>query len=196
MFRWGISLVLFVFLGSAAFAQHLSVGIIGGVPFTDLTKAPSSGTLTYFRDSGRYTIGPTLQIALPLSLRIELDALYRPLGYRLQATGFSDTTSASQWRFPLLLQYRFSAPLIKPYVEAGVSFDHLSNLKQSIVNPSTFPSTVVQRSHSGLILGVGVDLKLPFVRVSPELRYTRQGSEDIRNLSELNQAEFLVGFRF
>ena len=39
-------------------------------------------------------------------------------------------------------------------------------------------------------------MKVPFVRVSGELRYVRQGSEDFRGLGNLNQAEFLLGIHF
>jgi hypothetical protein len=51
-----------------------------------------------------YTIGPTVQFGLPLGFRLEADALYPPLGVNL-----GSTFSSSQWRFPILARYRFSA---------------------------------------------------------------------------------------
>jgi hypothetical protein len=77
---------------------------------------------------------------------------------------------------------------VRPYYEAGLSFDHLTNVTQS--------STVAQTSHAGLVLGAGLDIKVPRVRLSPELRYTRQFSSDFRGISQLNQAEVLLGIRF
>ncbi|MEO7145351.1 MAG: hypothetical protein ABI165_17790, partial [Bryobacteraceae bacterium] len=64
---------------------------------------------------------------LPLGIGIEADALYRPLDFRVAIANpfFSlPSASGSQWRFPILLQYRLGTPLIKPFVEAGASFEH------------------------------------------------------------------------
>jgi hypothetical protein len=63
-------------------------------------------------------------------------------------------------------------------------------------NITSGPGELVHESHAGVVLGAGVDVKIPFVRVSGELRYTRQGSEDFRDISKLNQAEFLLGIHF
>jgi hypothetical protein len=104
--------------------------------------------------------------------------------------------SAAQWQFPFLAQYRFNAPVVKPFVEAGLSFDHLSNISSGAKNITSGPGQLLQQSHAGVVLGAGVDLKIPFIRVSGELRYTHQGSADFRDISKLNQAEFLLGVHF
>jgi hypothetical protein len=39
-------------------------------------------------------------------------------------------------------------------------------------------------------------VKIPFVRLSGELRYTHQGSADFNQVSKVNQAEVLFGVRF
>ncbi len=162
---------LFVLLAfSLPLSAQISYGLIAGIPFENLTTSGDK--------SGSYTIGPTLQIGLPLGLRVEADALYRPLGLNFTAQNFS----AAQWRFPVLLQYRLPAPIVKPYVEAGYSYDHVN----------TFSIT----SHHGFVLGAGVDFKLLLIRVSPEIRYTRDVGAPANNLLQLNQAEFLVGLRF
>ena len=85
---------------------------------------------------------------------------------------------------------------MKPYAEAGLSFDHLANLSQAAALLPAKPGAIVQTTHAGLVLGFGVDVKVPFVRLSPEIRYTRQFTSDFQGISELNQAEFLVGIRF
>ena len=50
-------------------------------------------------------------------------------------------------------------------------------------------------------MGGGIELKLPLIRVSPELRYTRWDNKNFQSRSGLlnstqNQLEFLVGFTF
>lgn len=180
-----------------AFGQ-LSYGILGGVPFTDLTTSSSSSGLA--DKSGNYTIGPTVQLGLPLGFRVEADALYRPAGFKVTTSvpgsnlinsQVIQTQTGAQWRFPLLLQYRLSTPILKPFVEAGYSYDHV-NLRVNVVQAPSFSAT----SHHGFVLGAGVDFKIPFVRISPEIRYTRDVGAGSENVLELNQAEFLVGVRF
>ena len=184
------SSVLFI-LASAAFGQHLSVGVIGGAPVTNLVTG-ETGT--------RYTVGPTVQLLLPLGFAVEADALYRGFDIRAPISLFPNVTSlqisGSQWRFPILLQYRIHTPLLKPFLEAGVSFDHLSGLKQAVVTASRNSGDLLQTTHAGAVIGAGLDLKIPFVRITPGFRYTRQGSSDFRDISNLDQFEFLVGIRF
>jgi hypothetical protein len=173
------ALVFFVCVPAAA---QLSYGLIAGVPFNGL--ATGSGIVD---KSGSFTIGPTIQIGLPLGFRVEADALYRSTSFTFAGV----TPSAAQWRFPLLVQYRLSAPIVKPFVEAGYSYDHVDLRIQSVLKPA-----VSITSHHGFVMGAGVDFKVPFVRISPELRYTRDINAGSSNVLQLNQAEFLVGLRF
>ena len=94
-------------------------------------------------------------------------------------------------------QYRFKAPVVKPFVEGGLS-----------VRTSFRDFIGVQNSHQlaardrysrinvGIVLGAGVDVKVPFVRVSGELRYTRLTLSEFANISDLNQAEVIFGVHF
>jgi hypothetical protein len=193
-----------LFCAASACAQGISVGVIGGAPFTDVVNATNQNNLAFVPKSTNFTIGPALQVNLPLSLRIEVDALYRPYSFTGTSTLaptllFANTpinVSGSQWRFPVLAAYRFKAPVVKPFVEAGVSFDHLSNLSAAAKNITSGAGTLIQQSHAGVVLGGGVDVKIPFFRISGELRYTHQGSADFQSISNLNQAEVLVGVHF
>ena len=81
-------------------------------------------------------------------------------------------------------------------MEAGVAFDHLSNLSADATYFATGPGTLIHQTNAGVVLGGGVDVKIPFVRISGELRYTHQGSADFQAVSKLNQAEVLVGIHF
>jgi hypothetical protein len=192
-----VRVALLLGLALPVFGQ-ISVGIIGGVPFNDLTSSVSSGSITTKDDSGRFTIGPTIRVSLPLGFRVEADALYRGAGLNVNASVpnvvGSQNYSASQWRFPVLLQYRLSAPVVKPFLEAGYSYDHIDIKPQVSVLGNTPASSISITSHHGFVIGAGLDLKVPFLKISPELRYTRDAGPD--KALNGNQAEFLVGIRF
>ena len=184
------------------FPQHLSVGVIGGAPLHswDVVNSYNQNNLSFLPKSTNFTIGPSLQIGLPLNLRFEFDALYRPYSFSPMATAplltANYTVSATQWSFPFLLQYRFNTPVVKPFVEVGASFDHLASINSAANNITSGPGTLLRRSNGSVILGGGVDVKIPFVRLSGELRYSHLGSPDFQAISNLNQAEVLVGVHF
>ena len=58
------------------------------------------------------------------------------------------------------------------------------------------PGAIIQTTHAGMVLGVGADVTVPFLKISPRIRYTRQFSSDFQGISELNQMEALLGIRF
>jgi Outer membrane protein beta-barrel domain len=192
--------LLSAFCAVSASAQHLSVGVVGGAPFTDVVNSYNQNNLAFLPKSTNFTIGPSLQINLPLNLRFEFDVLYRPYSFSPMATAplltANYTVSATQWSFPFLLQYRFNTPVVKPFVEVGASFDHLADINSAVNNITTGPGTLLQRSNGSVILGGGVDVKIPFVRLSGELRYSHLGSPDFQAISNLNQAEVLLGVHF
>lgn len=193
-----------VLFAASASAQIFSVGVIGGAPFTDVVNSVNQNNLSLVPTSSNFIVGPSVQINLPLSLRVEADALYRPYSFSVTTTPssglYSPPISAMDWDFPFLLQYRIKTPvpLVKPFVEVGVAFDHLADLSAAathLASPGT-TGALLRRSNAGVVLGGGVDVKIPFIRISGELRYTHQGSADFQALSNLNQAEVLVGVHF
>jgi len=195
--------LLGVLFAVSASAETISVGVLGGAPFTDVVNATNQNNINFVSKSNNFTVGPTLQVNLPLSLRLEVDALYRPYKYTATITPppFAAAVapinvSASQWRFPVLAAYRFPFPVVKPFIEAGVSFDHLSNLSTAARTITSGPGQLIQQTHASVVLGGGVDVKIPLVRLSGELRYTHQGSADFQALSNVNQAEVLFGIHF
>lgn len=192
--------LVFLIAASAA-AQPFSFGVKAGVPLTPFVNAPESTT-------NRFLIGPTIELRLPLGFAIEADALYRH--YKFQA--YPSNTSTGAWEFPLLAKYRFRAPLVRPYLDAGVAWDTLMGLKQS-----TFPTfcapdqigcvprpqagiPVNQGTIPGVVLGGGLDVHALFLHISPEIRYTHWGSQhfaaDGAYSSNQTQAEFLLGIAF
>lgn len=190
--------------GSAAWAQHISIGVVGGVPFTGgLSDFTTSNTLLdevtkSYSNSNEYILGPMIEVRLPLSLAIEFDALYHPVnatsnvtvGSGASAVTVTSSTSYATWEFPLLAKYRFALPVVKPYVEAGPSF------RKTVSGLSWFSGT-------GFTLGGGVEVQALKLRIAPEVRYTHWGSDSPPPInasffapSNQNQAEFLVSLSF
>jgi hypothetical protein len=187
---------------SAALAQPFSIGIKAGVPMTgglsDFSEAGIDVVTHTFSHSKQYIIGPMVELHLPLSLSIEADALYRPVNLSSDvqiAPGpgpiIHSSQNVSTWEFPALGKFRFPLlPILKPYVEAGPSFR----------KPGSGLSWF---SNYGGTIGGGVELKLLRLRIAPEVRYTRWGSDDhpppgvvFFPPSKQDQAEFLVGLSF
>jgi hypothetical protein len=194
---WNRLLVLGLFFAASACAETFSFGVLGGAPFTDVVNSVTQNNVSYVANSTNFTVGPTFQVNLPLSLRLEVDALYRPYSFLATPVAFpnsesvASTGSASEWRFPVLLQYRFHTPIVKPFLEAGVSFDHLADISAAAQNLGS-----INESNAGFVLGGGADVKIPFIRLSGELRYTHHGAAYFEGLSNVNQAEVLFGIHF
>jgi opacity protein-like surface antigen len=202
----------------AVFAQPIGFGIKGGLPMTDFLNAASSQNFRFDTTTNRYIIGPSVELRLPFGLGIEFDVLYRHFGYNsfgstsgITTTTIDASTSGSAWEFPLVGKYKFKGfPLLKPYVEAGVSWDRLSGVTQAITttvanvtrtsNVSN-PVELNQDTTSGFVIGAGIDIKALVIHITPEIRYTRWGAKHFIDPGGLlnsnqNQGEFLIGFKF
>lgn len=203
-------------------AQPFSAGIKAGVPLTDFLDAAEGGNIgdmfEYTSTTARYIVGGTAELRLPLSFGVEFDALYRHLSYSsVEATvpaSITGSTTGSDWEFPLLLKYRFHFPVVRPFLDAGVAWDTLAGLHQSLASISAIPvpgttstSTtsspreLKQNTTMGFVVGGGVDIHAIVLHISQEIRFTRWNSSQINASSgllhsNLNQAEFLVGFTF
>jgi hypothetical protein len=184
------SFFLGVLLASAASADWLSIGVRGGVPFTgafsDFVTSTTPPT-RIFTDSNEYLIGPMVELHLPLGLSVEADALYRPLNQTTVIGNIRNSTNITSWEFPILGKFHFPFPIVKPLIEAGPSFRHTG--RDYI-------------SNSGFTLGAGVEIKLLRLRIEPEIRYTRWGSDSrpAPNVffapTNQDQAAFLIGLAF
>jgi len=214
---------------SSAFAQHISVGIKAGVPLTGLLGSNYGGWCCQeATQTKRYTIGPVVDIGLPLGFGVEFGALYKRFdqqfiavtttgyviideenGYPIQQTAGISAVGHS-WEFPVAVQYRFFKSAIRPYVEGGVSLNRLSNVysfQNVSINFRQLPFTYAPLRGSftrvGPLFGMGVDVKLHRIHVTPGLRYTHYNK-----LSALTSCssgpgcggskavDFLVGFTF
>ena len=216
-----IAFVLFLAAGSSLFGQFIEGGIRGGIPLTDNFDAIAapfnccSGIRSFTSTTNRYTVGPTVEVALPFKLSLELDALYKRYHYRETTFGVDTQartkTTSNSWEFPLLLKYKISTPLLRPFVDTGLSLHHVGGVKEAtafIVFPSAqfFSSSyssplLVHSFNTGFVIGGGGEIRAPLVHISPEIRYTRWGNENFRSpdhnlTSSRNQVEFLVGLTF
>ncbi len=193
--------------------EHVSVGVKGGVPITDFVDAARGTTSAYFTSTHRYLVGPTVEFHLPARFSIEVDALYKRVGYQFEANGpviFSKTV-ANSWEFPVLGKFEILPGPVRPFIDAGANFRHLSGVKQiqQTISGATFNQVEVNGATEfnkdydiGFTFGFGVAFKLGPVRISPEVRYTRWGGENFRDPIESllrtnrNQGDFMLGLTF
>ena len=202
-------------LAGASFAQPVSIGVKAGVPLTDFVDAVKGDHSAYFTNTKRYTVGATVELHLPARFSIEIDALYKRFGFDGQSESAGSTTltrtRGNSWEFPLLAKFEVVPGPVRPFVDAGVSIRHITGIKQvrQVITAGTFSSVEVNNppefnkaTDVGLAFGAGIALKLGRLRISPELRYTRWGGENLRDPvnallhTRRNQGDFLIGFTF
>ena len=195
--------LIFVALIPAAFGQLVSFGVKIGAPLSDsFADATFQGsvpavTIRSFSDAKKYIVGPMAELHLPFGFSINADGLYRPLRLVMVSEVSTQTfgervTSANygSWEVTPVLRYRFlHTPMVKPFAEAGPTFRFLEAPLDNYL------------SDRGFTLGAGVEVKFLRLRIAPELRYTRWGSDHSVTSafplqSNQNQAEFLAGFSF
>ncbi len=215
--------VLF-FFASALLAQDniVSVGFKAGVPASSAFPYSSNfvtpnGVSTV--DTGRWTIGPTVEVRLYRGLSIEVDALYH--SYRnTSAFLFSDimisdgsslqlfSTYKNEtriWDVPALLKYRFTTGRWRPFVDAGYQWSFSSSDATSFSSclsgstacgaaPFYFgPSSSYSSTNiaRGPVVGVGLEFKVGKIKVGPEVRYSHPSRSN-----NVNQVTILAGFTF
>jgi outer membrane protein with beta-barrel domain len=211
-----IGAALLLFAALPAHAQLVQWGVKAGVPVTENFATASGLRQSFTSSTNRYVVGPTVEVALPHGFGFELDALYKRLHFNGTTTSIDvvtqEKTTANSWEFPLLLKYKPTEGGIRPFVDAGVSFHSIADVKQlvstrviprpvAVVTATDNPPELNDNFNAGFVLGGGIELRAPLIHISPEIRYTRWGSENFRSPSGFlnssqNQVEFLVGFTF
>jgi|SRR5579871_1882860 len=200
----------FVLLGcQAVSAQQFGFGVTGGVRTTDDITGQASS------ESRRYTIGPTVELGLPLGFGVEVDALYRRFGYTSSASFlggyFTDRERANSWEFPILVKHRLPGIVVHPFAEigyaprvmsgSGTSDATLINLQTSAATHTNSHSSTHYDSSHGVVIGAGIEMRLAKLHLSPEIRYTRWsntpvnafGSQGYFLQSTQNQVDTLLG---
>lgn len=204
-----------VFVATPAYTQLFSFGAKGGVSLTDAFSHVSLADQPVIPQSAsgynrRYVIGPTAEVHFPWHLSFEVDALYRrngfeyttyqyffyPVGpsYTAEVNYFSRAT-INDWQVPLLAKYELRGGMMRPFVDAGVVYRHVSGMT------SQYLATDHASSVGGAV-GAGLTFKVGPLRLSPEIRYTHWAERPFANglgpifFSTNNQADLLVGFTF
>lgn len=197
---------------SPAIAQSVSMGLKAGARLGD-EFSDTNGTL--HDESKRYTLGPMVELKLPVRFSLEVDALYQPVGYNVHNFDFNFSTSrerSSSWQFPIVAKYRLPGVLrIAPYVGVGyaprvvygsrvdgqINYDlqgHITAVS------STKLDTTYDTTH-GLVIAGGATVPVSRFHISPEIRYTRwnrpfldhEGSHGFGYFSQQHQVELLFG---
>jgi opacity protein-like surface antigen len=196
--------IVLLFTSLSASAQILSVGVRGGVPINDFFDSVQGQTSSFVNNTNRYVVGPSVSLNLPFGFSIQGDALYRRLGVEYTRVGSGTAVSATShsWQFPILGKLTLLPGPIRPFVNAGPSFQRLSRIKE-LPTTVTNPSSLNNDTSVGFTFGGGVQLRLgKRVRIEPEFRYTRWGSDALANPFNTifnmnrNQGDLLVGILF
>ena len=150
--------------------QAASVGLKAGIPLTDVYNNNAVPDGAAHSSETRFTIGPTVELHLPLHFSVELDALWRQSSFSTNGghflgTGQQDST-VNDWQLPLLVKYQPWFGPVRPFLDAGPVYRHVSTTMSSAPAPS-------HGSSSGIAVGGGVSLKAWHLRLEPEIRYTR-----------------------
>ena len=167
-----------------AAAQPFGAGIKLGATLTDAVSSIQTANVP---NTASLIVGPYVELRLPFGFSVEGDALYYPSPYTSAAGG------GTIWQFPILAKFKFLKGPIRPYVEGGPAYSHLSDVK-------TLPD-LLHSSNYGITLGGGIEFKILALRISPEIRYNGWALENVSSPAGLfhanhSQGIFLVGIGF
>ena len=178
-------------VASAPLSAQIHLGVKAGAPLTDVTTVFSTGRNPVVNLPSHWTVGPMIELDLPLGLGVEFDALYRRVGYHTSSSlaggGPEGDFKGGLWDFPLLAKYKFPGHTFRPYLGLGWTYRRLGDLLNSFSSGS-----------NGFVFAGGVRIDARLLKISPECRYThwadKNAGDNFRTNS--NQAEILVGFTF
>jgi opacity protein-like surface antigen len=175
-------------LAGLAEAQPFVAGVKIGAPLTDALSVQSPNPLDYVANTGRFVVGPYVEVRLPAGFAVEVDALYRSVSF----SSTQNSASASDWEFPVLAKRKFLKGPLRPYVEGGLVLSHLSV-------PDV--TEVAHRSNYGIALGAGLEIHALVLHISPEIRYEGLIFQDLSSPggtlhSNRNQLLAMVGISF
>jgi hypothetical protein len=154
-------LVIVLLVPCTVMAQTVSLGLKGGIPLTqafetaNFDTGPGRGGLTrinYTSRAKRYTVGPTVEVSLPLGLALEFDALYKRLDYNFSSALSTPSTLGtrteedhnivSRWDLPLLLKYKIRPFASHTPFSAAVSIQTTSSTPRKSLREALYPVAV------------------------------------------------------
>jgi len=203
-------------------AQPISFGIKAGLP---LLKA-FEGSFGVGSEERPYTVGPMVEVKLPASLALEVNALYRRTGYSTSNELFGianvGQARANSWEFPILAKYYVTGRTsrLRLFFSGGYVFRSLSGAEFTWhsfgidpLNGAPFDYTAREQNpdwlvrHSpvhGVAAGLGGGARIGPLQAAPEIRYTRwsarlideEGSQGFYARSAKNQLDLLLSLTF
>jgi hypothetical protein len=215
----GTLTLLVIALTTSALAQDFRFGVKGGIPLTNYFEtgqvAARGGLVEYTSATRRYTLGPSAEWRLRPRFGLEVDVLYKRVGYaRTENTSVSGVTIDSSYEvtghsldIPIMAKYRWDSR-VDPYVAGGFALRYMgSDRARGVRTVQTAQATTVTPIDSeesiplfvpGATIAFGIEFGHTRVRLLPEIRYSRWWRTNISGplRLEANQVEFLVGFLF
>jgi hypothetical protein len=194
------TILLFLVFVSTTVAQPFGFGIKGGVPLGDAFEIAGNPSIAgnYFNGGHQFVIGPFAELRLPFGIAVEGDILFTRYNFNTGNLALLTNAGTSHaFEFPILVKKRFGGlPLLHPFVGAGPTFRNISDVLHFSVKGDN------QTGGKGFVFGAGVEAKLLFVRIAPEIRFTHWGSQNFRDdlniliRARQNQGQFLIGISF
>jgi hypothetical protein len=212
-------------LSSVATAQksvEFDIGVRGGL----FTGGPPLEVFSsnkwppnYTTDEMPYTFGPTLGLLFNDRFEIRFEAVRSQFRFHSESTEpyptsgrkSTSTTDGHMWQYPLLVTFHSSSGPVRPLIGGGIglpgSVHGTTSTTLTTITPPT-PSGVVTTTFStrpfqsptdqfGFYITGGVDGRVSFLSIRPELRYAHWSSSQKDPYNQLlyssNQLEFLVG---
>jgi hypothetical protein len=216
--QYFLTILLLIVPAAPAAAQSVRFGIKGGIPFTDYFETADDFT----SETRRYTVGPTMEIAVRNRLNIEIDVLYRRMNYTFTvrcglpcftppaiiAEQSVTEVTGNSWDFPILAKFLGDGDRARPFVSAGFVARYIAPIDArgtttfvDLANETTFQEEFEpdhpDRAFGGLAVAGGVEFGAGRLHVAPELRYTGWLKNQFGNARlQRNQFEILLGFTF
>jgi opacity protein-like surface antigen len=195
--------LLLLFCALPMYCQSVSFGLKAGVPVT----AGLGGIDGRSVGTESWTAGATVEFKLPANLSVGVDGLYRRFSYSFDNYFGRNDANIGHLEFPVFAKYRFGTivppSVARPFVEAGFVFDRARTSGTSVGfgGPPVCCGTVTTTYSSsqwgaGLLVGGGIEMKAAFLKIAPEVRYTRWQKGLFYDYLERNQVAVLVGVRF
>jgi len=121
-----------------------------------------------------YIFGPTVEVRFPIiAVRVIADALYT----RIEGEPGS---GRNVWEVPIMARLEARNLLVSPFIGAGPAF-------------RWYPGFNVD-TQRGFAVGGGVRVSILLLKLTPEIRYTKYGENQLRDSG--GHAQFLLGITF
>jgi hypothetical protein len=166
----------------------------------------------YTADNLPFTAGPTIGALLNNRWLVRFEAVrsqfrFHEINNGLMSVKETSVTDGQVWQYPLLLTYLMGSGPIRPFAGGGISFGSTFKGTARVFDAGVPTSTQPFKLESvvgppvPLYITGGLESRVSFVSIRPELRYTHWtgfdsrsvgGSQDDTILFSANQFEFLL----